>query len=80
MQPPKDRNGNVVCVGDRVRLVCLLSGNWLQELPFEEKSDVMSMIGEVFVVEEIDKFGSPWIRKLSDSIALASDEMELVND
>ncbi len=67
-------------VGDRVRLVCLLSGNWLEELPSEEKSDVMSMIGEVFVVEEIDEYGSPWIRKSSHSIALASDEMELVND
>ena len=78
MRPPKDRNGNVVRVGDRVRLVCLLPGNWLEELPHEEKRDVMSMIGEVFVVEEIDELGSPWIRKLSHSIALASDEMELV--
>lgn len=85
---PKDRNGNVVRVGDRVRLVAL-SGQWLEQLPDDEKSDVQSMLGEVFSVEEIDEFGHPWIRKSwpndtdgtchSHSIALEAQEMELVD-
>ena len=86
--PPRDKNGNIVQVGARVRLLCL-SGNWLDELPTDEKADVLSMIGEVFEVEEIDEYGHPWIRKSwpneaegechSHSIALESHEMELVD-
>ena len=48
------------------------------------------MIGEVFEVEEIDEYGKPWIRKSwpdeeegkchSHSVALESNEMELVDD
>jgi hypothetical protein len=65
-----------------------LSGKWLDELPSEEKPRVLSMIGEVFEVEEIDEYGQPWVRKswpneeegtcCSHSIALESQEMELV--
>lgn len=88
MRPPaRDRNGNVVRVGARVRLLGL-SGRWLEELPSEERRDVLSMIGEVFEVEEIDKHGHAWIRKAwlddgqgtcrSHSIALDPEEMELV--
>jgi hypothetical protein len=72
-----------------VRLVGL-SGKWLDELPEDEKVRVLSMIGEVFEVEEIDKYGSPWISKswpdeeagrcFSHSLALAPEEMELVNE
>ena len=86
--PPRDKDGNIVQVGARVRLLCL-SGNWLEELPTDEKEDVLSMIGEVFEVEEIDEYGHPWIRKSwpneeegkchSHSIALESHEMELVD-
>lgn len=46
------------------------------------------MIGEIFDVEEIDKYGQPWIRKSwlneeegkrhSHSFAVESQEMELV--
>ena len=46
------------------------------------------MIGEIFEVEEIDEYGSAWIRKsweneeegtcIGHSIALAPHEMELV--
>jgi hypothetical protein len=87
--PPQDKAGNIVQVGARVRLLCL-SGKWLEELPVEEKQDVLSMIGKVFEVEKIDEYGCPWIRKLwpneeegmchSHSIALESHEMELVDD
>lgn len=86
---PLDRNGKTVRVGDRVRLL-QLSGQWFDELPADEKPEVMSMIGEIFEVEEIDDYGRPWIRKnWSDgdegtchghSIALDAHEMELVAD
>ena len=84
---PKDRNGNTVRVGARIRLLSL-SGQWFEELPPDEKSDVQSMIGEVFEIEEIDEYGHPWIRKSwpnekegtcrSHSVALEAQEMELV--
>ncbi len=84
---PVDRNGRPVKVGDRVRLVAL-SGQWLDDLPDDEKGDVMSMIGDVFAVDEFDEYGHAWIsRSWSDetaglyrahSIALARHEMELV--
>ena len=86
---PRDKVGNLVHVGTRVRLLSL-SGNWLDELPAEEKTDVISMIGEIFEIEEIDEHGHPWVRKSwaneaegtcnSHSIALESHEMELVED
>jgi hypothetical protein len=79
VQPQKDTNGNIVQVGTRVRVLSL-SGKWLDELPTDEKDDVLSMIGEVFEVEEIDEYGQPWVRKRSHSVALASDEMEVVRD
>lgn len=79
MQSPKDTNGNIVQVGTRVRVLSL-SGRWLEELPGDEKDDVLSMIGEVFEVEEIDEYGQPWVRKQSHSVALASSEMEVVSD
>jgi hypothetical protein len=86
---PRDCNGRAVGVGARIRLIGL-SGRWLDELPPDEKRDVFSMIGEVFAVEEIDEHGHPWIRKSwpneeegkchSHSIALESQEMELLDD
>ncbi len=87
MQESKDKNGNVVRAGMRVRLLSL-SGNWFEEIPPDEKSAVLSMIGEVFEVEEIDEYGHPWICKWwpgpseqtsrSHSVALESHEIELV--
>ena len=87
MGAPTDRTGKVVAVGTRVRVLSL-AGNWLDELPADEKRDVLSMIGEVFEVEEIDEYGQPWVRKSwpnddegtyhSHSVALESYEMEIV--
>lgn len=84
---PVDRHGRAVQLGAKVKLVAL-HGQLLQDLPAEEKSDVLSMIGEVFEIEEIDEYGQPWVRKSwpdeaegrchSHSIALESREMELV--
>lgn len=87
--PPRDKAGNIVQVGASVRLLCL-SGKWLEELSVEEKRDVLSMIEEVFEVDEIDEYGHPWVQKSwpneaegkchSHSIALESHEMEVVHD
>jgi len=87
MRPPRDRNGNVVKVGARVRLLSL-SGAWLDELPPAEKGEALSMIGEVFDVYDIDEYGQPWILKAwraerngetkSHSVAPAPCEIEIV--
>jgi hypothetical protein len=88
MDLPKDRNRKPVVVGTRVRLLAL-SGAWLEDLPQQEKTDVTSMIGGVFTVEEIDAFGSAWIERswddglgVSHSHSIAPDphEMEVVDD
>ena len=89
MPNPIDINGSPVTVGSTVRLLSL-SGQWLEDLPVEERSDVMSMVGEIFVVEEIDKYGQPWVRKSwpneaegrchSHSVALEQYEMEVVQN
>ena len=47
MQIPKDRKGKDVKVGSRVRLLGL-SGEWFENLPPDEKDDVLSMVGQVF--------------------------------
>ncbi len=87
MESPKDRSGKALHVGSRVRLL-RLSGKWFDDLPQDEKRDVLSMIGEVFEVEEIDEYGQPWISKWwqdegqrslhSHSVALDPHETELV--
>ena len=60
--PPEDTNGCPVEVGTTVQILSL-SGQWLDDLPGEERADVLSMVGEDFTVEEIDKYGQPWVRK-----------------
>lgn len=85
---PRDRQGRPVRVGAKVRIV-RLSGDWFDNLPEDEIPYVHSMIGECFEVDEIDEYGNPWVRKswpnedegtcISHSIALAPEEMELVD-
>jgi hypothetical protein len=87
MPEPHDINGRIVRVGTRVRLISL-SGRWLEDLPADERTDVMSMVGEIFEIEEIDEYGQPWVRKSwpdisgekchSHSIALEARDMEIV--
>ena len=77
----------MVTAGRAVRVLGL-SGDWFDRLPVDERADVESMVGEVFLVEEIDEYGQPWVRKSwpadakgtcrSHSIALESNEMVLV--
>lgn len=80
--------GNTVKVGTPVRLLPL-SGQWLEELPAEEKNDAISMIGQIFEVEDVDEYGKPWVRKSwpneaegrchAHAVALEADEMEAVS-
>ncbi len=89
MKQPCDRKGREIDVGVKVRLLSL-SGIWYEELPIDEKDDINSMIGKVFIIEEIDDYGQPWIRKSwknqkegtcnSHSIAVESHEVEIVNE
>jgi len=85
---PTDCNGVELDVGSRIRLLSL-SGQWFNELPSDEIAEVKSMIGGLFVVEEIDNYGQPWIRKSwmdsvegtcrGHSIALEPHEAECVS-
>src|SRR5262245_26945538 len=90
-KPPQhvDRNGKPVTIGSLVRVI-RLSGEWFDNLPPDERSNVESMIGEVFTVEEIDEYGQAWVTKTwpneveetfrSHSVALALDEMECIGE
>ena len=83
-----DKFGRPVSVGSRVRLL-QLSQQFLQSLPPDEFEEVNSMIGEVFVVYEIDPYGCAWVEKgwnypeegkfMGHSLGLDSHEMELVD-
>ncbi|MFZ6799534.1 DUF7684 family protein [Undibacterium sp. Di24W] len=85
---PTDCNGVELGIGSRIRLLSL-SGNWFNELPTDEIADVKSMIGELFVIEKVDDYGQPWIRKSwmnsvkgtchGHSIALEPNEAECVS-
>jgi len=89
MHVPLDKHGQVVAVGMRIRLIGL-SGKWLEHLPQNDRQDVMSMLEEIFEVEEIDQYGRPWISKswssdggktnYSHSIAPEQYEMEIVDE
>ena len=58
---PKDKHGNAVKFSAPVGLRSL-SGQWVEELPAEEKNDVISMIGQIFEFEEVDEYGKSWVR------------------
>jgi hypothetical protein len=82
----KDRNGKEVVAGDVVRVIGL-EPKVIKSLPEAERSDVASMIGQTFEVEEIDEYGSAWVCKWwgrgdgkseSHNLALSPAEMELV--
>jgi hypothetical protein len=76
----EDRDGSVVRAGATVRILSF-SGNWFEELPDGLRADVAGMIGEEFVVDEVDRFGATWVRSASgSSVALCSHEMLVVGD
>ena len=91
--PLVDAHGRPVRLRDRVRVLSL-SGPWLDTLTDLEKTRVLSMVGQVFPVEDIDQHGHPWVslsgydaargrgkgrgRYWSHSVALMPSEMEWV--
>ena len=85
-KPPKDCQDQPVGLGDKVRLICV--PKWLiEKLPSDEVERIESMIGEVFIVDEIDEYGGVWVEKvwdsgngtlLSHSLSLNPEEMELI--
>lgn len=84
-----DRNGTLVHIGARVRVLCL-TGQSLADVSASTRRDALSMVGEVYEVEDIDKEGHPWIRKswvdvdqtgcTELALALEPHEMEVVAD
>lgn len=78
----KDRFGNDVRVGDKVRLI-KVDSQLLSQLSAEERERVESMQGDIFSIYEIDEYGHPWIQKWfgekqSHSLALMPEEMEKI--
>lgn len=86
MKVTKDRSGSPVKLGSKVR-VLKIRPSVIEDLPSKEKTDVLSMQGEVLEVYEVDEWGSAWVKKwwhgkddraFSHSIALKPEEMEVV--
>ena len=82
----EDKNGAVVRVGTRVR-VLKISESVLAELPQSEADCARSMEGETFEVYEIDEWGGAWVEKWwrtedgtasSHSLGLGPNQMEVV--
>ncbi len=83
---PTDINGEKVKEGDKVKLLSI--PEWLlTSVTEEEARDLNSMLGETFVVYEIDEWGGAWVEKWfnegeevtnSHSLSLQPHEMELV--
>jgi hypothetical protein len=80
-----DRNGHTVEVGARVRVVSVAS-SILDRLEASERERVLSMVGEIFDVYEIDEWGGAWVEKWwhesddkasSHSLGLRPSEMEV---
>ena len=81
----QDKNGRPVEIGSKIKLVAL-APSWEEGLPEEEQVIVKSMVGETYIIEEIDENEYPWITKSwtendifnAHSIALEPSEMEVV--
>jgi hypothetical protein len=82
----KDNSGNLLRVGDSIRLL-RLDLSMFAYLTKEEQEDIKSMVGETFEIEEIDENGDAWISKWwergngeleSHCLRLAPAEMERV--
>ena len=82
-----DKDGNSVRVGSKVK-VLEISSSVIGQLDDEERSYVLSMIGEVFDVYEIDEHGQAWVEKwwnqnepnsFSHSLGLFSQQIQIVS-
>jgi hypothetical protein len=84
--PPTDRNGRVVQVGTRVR-VLEITPSLQATVPANEWQELQEMLGQVLTVYQIDEWGKPWVEKwwyppgegsFCHSLSLDSHEMEVV--
>lgn len=80
-----DRNGIEVKVDSYVKVLSLNPADF-GHLDEKELAEVMTMVGEVLQVYEVDKFGQAWVTKewrlsdnevMSHSVGLSSNEMEI---
>ena len=80
-----DRHGIEVKVDSFVKVLSLDPADF-SHLDEKELSEVMSMIGEVLQVYEVDEYGQAWVTKewwlsdsdvMSHSVGLSSKEMEI---
>ena len=81
-----DKNGRVVTVGTRVRVLSIPALD--PEMERSEVDRVNSMLGEEFEVYEVDAYGRAWVEKwwyigtdisTSHSLGLESNDMERIN-
>ncbi len=88
MNTTRDLNGKLVKEGDRVEVLSI-DPTLLATIDPEEKSRLLSMIGDVFIVEEVNEYGYAMVEKwwrlgpdtsVSHSVALNQQEMRLVKD
>lgn len=80
-----DKHGNKVHVGSLVRVLSLDPADF-SHLESKELSEVMTMVGDILEVYEIDRYGQAWVTKewwlgdgdvMSHSVGLSSHEFEL---
>jgi hypothetical protein len=80
-----DRNGLAVATRTRVRVLGV-SSSVLDRLETPERERVLSMVGEIFEVYEVDEWGGAWVEKWwhesddqasSHSLGLHPSEMEV---
>lgn len=89
MSEPIDRHGKKVTAGISVRIT-RLDPRGLSGLEEDDRQRALSMIGETFVIEEVDEYGHPCVFKKFEgtgpdncvfhSITLDPDEFEVVDD
>ena len=82
-----DRHGKPVVVGTNVRMLEVTEA-LRNRIPKKEWAELQTMVGEVFMVYEIDEHGAAWVEKVwlgrkgnrrsSHHYALDSHEMEVV--
>lgn len=84
----KDVNGRLVKKGDIVR-VLKFNYEFVNNLDEHEKTNINSMMGKEFEVEEVDEYGCAWVtqwwerdsdEKESHSLSLTSSDMEVVEN
>jgi len=83
-----DRNGSEVHIGDLVKVLSLDPADF-SHLDSEALSEVMTMVGNVLEVYEIDQYGQACVTKewwlgegdvMSHSVGLSSHEFELADN